>query len=262
MDPKTAGDDMLRDAVQRNCALVLSLPSEGMVRHYKSRFLQEGEGGTSFVVESASNERPLIDACIANGNLAGISFKAGDQKVVFASRIIRRIPEMRISADVVVEALELTRPSEIKAIQRRSTYRVRVVPESDLSVRVWRLNLRATLGERPMLSQEITSTLTDLSCGGLGVILQGEDGQPPKISTEDRLRLQLAYRADKHLLIEGRLRPSTGQLLEGGRIRTGISFKKLESDLEGRQIYTQLTRLVGELQREEVRRMRLGLMSA
>jgi hypothetical protein len=36
----------------------------------------------------------------------------------------------------------------------------------------------------------------------------------------------------------------------------GIEFKKLESDLEGRQLLAKLNELVGNLQRDEIRRLR------
>jgi hypothetical protein len=36
----------------------------------------------------------------------------------------------------------------------------------------------------------------------------------------------------------------------------------MQNDLEGRKLMAQLTRVVGELQREEIRRMRLGLTQA
>jgi hypothetical protein len=45
-------------------------------------------------------------------------------------------------------------------------------------------------------------------------------------------------------------------------VRTGIVFKPLDQDLEGRQTLAALTRIVGQLQRDEVRRHRLGIKSA
>jgi hypothetical protein len=41
-----------------------------------------------------------------------------------------------------------------------------------------------------------------------------------------------------------------------------VQFKKLQNDLEGRQNVAALTQIVGELQRDEVRRIRLGLKIA
>ena len=42
------------------------------------------------------------------------------------------------------------------------------------------------------------------------------------------------------------------------QMRAGIQFKSLESNIDGRQTVAQLTRIVGELQREEIRRYRLA----
>ena len=60
------------------------------------------------------------------------------------------------------------------------------------------------------------------------------------------------------MILEGRMRNPFAPP-DGDTIITGIQFKKLENDLEGRKVMSQLTRLLGELQREEIRRMRLGL---
>src|SRR3954471_12950393 len=114
----------LDDAVARNSAIVLSLPSAGMLRHHKSRFLVGIPEG--IWVEGAPADRVLIDELIARQLPAGISFKIGVNKRSFVSLILRRETEYRINADTVVEALLLKRPDAVKMVQRRSDYRVRV----------------------------------------------------------------------------------------------------------------------------------------
>jgi len=47
-----------------------------------------------------------------------------------------------------------------------------------------------------------------------------------------------------------------------GNILAGVEFKKLENNLEGRQLLATLTRLVGELQRTEISEFREGLAKA
>jgi len=249
--------DLLDEAIDRNCEMVLSLPSAGMVRHCRSRFLGTEPG--AFVVESAAGESALIDACVAGGQLAGVSFKAGDQKVVFAVKVLKRVTDYQVSDTVRVEALVLQTPTEVKAIQRRSNYRVRLTPDAELVVKVWRISERAVLRDKPMASQLVPVTLLDLSCGGLGVIFGDETDEPAKICTADRLRVQLTYRDQPPFLVEGKMRDSAHPLTDG-RIRTGVQFKRLEDDPEGRQAQAQLNRIIGELQREEARRTRLGMM--
>ena len=56
--------DMLTLAVERNSATVLSLPSAGMFRHHKTRFLSEVSEGVW--IESVPSEQALIDELIAN----------------------------------------------------------------------------------------------------------------------------------------------------------------------------------------------------
>jgi len=53
--------ETLKDAIARNCGAVLSLPSAGMIRHHKTRFLAEAENG--FWIEGAPEaERHLVEA--------------------------------------------------------------------------------------------------------------------------------------------------------------------------------------------------------
>jgi hypothetical protein len=74
------------------------------------------------------------------------------------------------------------------------------------------------------------------------------------------LRIELSHAGNK-MLLEGRMRHPVAPTKEK-QFRAGIQFKALENNLDGRQLLAQLTRIVGELQREEVRRLRLGLCKA
>lgn len=254
--------NILAEAIARNSAVVLSLPSAGMLRHHKSRFLADetNSGDDGFWIESAPGERALIDALIVNGQAAGLSFKAGTQKVVFASRVLRREPEFHVNADTVVEALLIARPKDVKAIQRRNNYRVRVPEDCGLRARIWRIGEHVYLGDRPMAAQELLVRVRDLSTGGVGVVFLPKDGQAPRVTSEDRLRISLEYN-DISMLIEGRMRhPSL--ISSPTPTPAGIQFKALEKNLAGRQTLAHLTKIVGELQRAEVRRMRLGTLNA
>jgi len=249
------GDNqLLSDAIARNSALVLSLPSAGMLRSYKSRFLaQEADG---FWVESASNEKPLIQELLNTGQPVGVAFRCGPNKVLFAAPIKRFNAQHAVNSETQVEALFLATPTEVKTIQRRSHYRVRVAQDSDLVARMWKIPEHAYLGDRPMAAQEVKAELRDISLGGLGVTLRAKDGSDPKVVTGQRMRIELKY-SEVTLLLDGHVRdPSGGGPGEG--IRTGIAFKALDNQLEGRQKLAQLARIVGDLQRDEVRRLRRG----
>lgn len=248
-------DDTLKQAIARNSAVVLSLPSAGILRHHKSRFLAETADG--FVLESIPGEQALIVELIEQKKPVGVSFKSGVTKVVFTTPISRLDPAYSINATTTLPALFLSAPAQVKAVQRRTNYRVAVPTDCELSARVWRISKNAHIKDRPMAAQQLGCTLRDISLGGLGVTFQGNEGEPPKVTTEDRLRIELSY-GDTNLLLEGRMCHAR-QLPDSPMLRAGVQFKALQNDIEGRQAIARLTRIVGELQREEVRRHRLGV---
>lgn len=252
--------EILRSAIIRNTAVVLSLPSAGLLRHYKSRFLAEEDygGSPAFWVESDPKERLLIDELIAGKKPSAISFKNGPTKTMFLTPIVVQELEHRINAETIVPAVLMKWPAEIKSVQRRNTYRVRPSEASEFSVRIWRIPEHAYIGDRPLAAQELSTQIRDLSIGGLGVNFQPKDNEPVKVSSADRLRIQLTIKGDL-VLLEGRMKYPEQAPKTVVPLRAGIQFKTLESDMEGRQKLAALTRVVGEMQREEVRRFRLGM---
>lgn len=250
-------DDALREAVARNSGVVLSLPSAGILRHHKSRFLSEAQD--TFVLESIPEEHALIHELIEQKKPVGVSFKNGTTKIVFATPIMRLELNYQVNATTIVPALFLEIPAQVKAIQRRNNYRVAIPTSSEMAVRVWRIAKHAYLRDRPLAAQQIGCALRDISLGGLGVTFQGEDGAGPKVTTEDRLRIELTC-GETSLLLEGRM-CHVQPLTEASVLKAGVQFKGLHQDIEGRQVLAKLTRIVGVLQREEARRHRLGIAS-
>jgi hypothetical protein len=247
--------EILADAVARNSAAVLSLPSAGMLRHHKSRFLAQTSEG--LWIESVAGDVPLIEDLLSRKTPVGISFKFPPNKASFLVPILRRDPAYRLNADFVVEALLVQSPTKIKPVQRRNNYRVRVPEGSPFNVRVWKIADHAILRDRPLASQLINVKARDLSVGGLGVTLQPDPSEPRSLCSSQRLRIELKFE-EIELILEGVLRIANADP-SASAARAGIQFKKLENDLAGRQAMAAVTRIVGEFQREEVRRSRLGI---
>jgi c-di-GMP-binding flagellar brake protein YcgR len=248
-------DKLLRDAIARNCGAVLSLPSAGMLRHCKSRFI--GDHPEGLLMQGVSEHGALVRELIQNKQDCVVAFKSNIYKVAFATQILHVIPHYPVSADTLVEAVLLAQPQQIKTLQRRAYYRARVSPDCGIRARIWRIAEKAYLKAVPMHAQEVACELRDLSVGGLGARFVGKDGVPPKITTDDRLRIQITA-GDNTLLLEGRMCDPRGKP-GADTFSAGVCFKKLEENLEGRQILAQLTRMVGDLQREELRQHRLGI---
>jgi c-di-GMP-binding flagellar brake protein YcgR len=236
-------------------AAILSLPSAGMLRHQKSRFLAIAENG--FWMECTPDDHALIDELIRMKTPAGVSYKSSTIKSVFMAVVLERVEKYQINAETAVHAVRMQTPDSIKQVQRRQNYRVRVTADSEIRLDVWRMAPRVPLRDRPSATAKLNADLLDLSLGGIGVIFTGEEGQPPRVCEEDRLRIQISTN-ETELLIEGSMR-FPQQLPDKSKIKTGIQFKKLENDIEGRQNLAKLTKIVGELQRQEARRNRLGV---
>ncbi|HSV13929.1 MAG TPA: PilZ domain-containing protein [Tepidisphaeraceae bacterium] len=253
--------DILSDAIGRNSAMVLSLPSAGMLRHHKSRFLNETDDG--LWIESVPAEHVLIDDLIAGGKQCAVSFKSGDQKVSFVAKVLRVDPEYRVNADMTVCAVLLERPPQVKAVQRRNAYRARVREDSELSVQVWRIPEHVRVKDKPPRAVELALTVRDLSVGGVGVIVLPQGDQPPKVLPGERVRVQIRFKDGEPCVVEGRMRtPRQAPAAAGDKpqpIQTGVQFQGLESGLEGRQMLTELTKIVSALHLEEVRRHRMGI---
>ena len=160
-----------------------------------------------------------------------------------------------------MDALLLPFPTDILTLQRRQHFRAKVPGDFDLKARLWTIAEWAYINDNPPRAQEITCELRDLSVGGMGVRLIGKDEKPPKVTTSDRLRIQLAFDGETAIL-EGRMRTPAVDQRDPSRLLTGINFKKLEANIEGRQTLALLTRIVGELQRQELHRARAAPTAA
>lgn len=253
------GRSILSEAIARGRAALLALPSAGLLRQHKSRFLTRSERGIWIASDAAADDAALVRQLVASGHPITVSFEHDGRRVDFTSALLGVDPRFALNDEMRTEALLVALPERVQAVQRRSNYRVRIFQDSDVAVRVWRVAENVPLSKPPLAAQELSAQLTDVSIGGIGVVLTGRDGQSPKVCPEDRLRIE--FRHGRYvMLLEGRLRGGQGPQAPG-TLRTGIQFATMDDTLDGRQKLVHLTRLVGELQRDEIRRMRLGLAS-
>src|SRR5258706_2737446 len=236
--------DLLREAISKRAAAVISLPTGDSFRHFKSRFLADGE--EIFLMQSIPAEPAVLEKVLADSVNVGIAFRSGANKVIFTSRLSPRTPA------APPDALPVKYPREVHVIQRRTSYRVSVANDSQVEVRVWRIPDHAILRDRPSAAFEIGAKLMDLSVGGLGLNL--ETTGEPVLSVDQRLRVLLHF-GDEEALLDARVRHA--QDMPDKAQHVGAQFKKLENDLEGRQTQSKLSAIVAHLQRQEILRSRL-----
>jgi c-di-GMP-binding flagellar brake protein YcgR len=252
------GDNLalVREAIARNASMVLSLPHGGRLRHHKSKFL--ADAGDGFWVKAVPGERPLLQSIIESHQPAGVSFRTGETKVMFATRVEHYQEDFTAPAEgCAAEALLLRFPDDVKAVQRRKNFRVPVPTAStDLQVKAWTMPETAQLRDKPPANREIFCEGRDISVGGIGLTIKQLGFRPPALKEGDRLRLQLTVR-DVVVLLEGRVRHPAKT--NEAALRVGIQFRVLGDGREDRQAAASLNKIVNELQREAIRRRKLGL---
>ena len=246
--------ELLRQAIERNAAAVLSLPSAGIIRNHKTRFLTATENG--FWLESVPSDGPLLDELIHSESPVGISFKGqAHANVVFAAPIQRRQIDFAVNSTTKVEALFLPFPDAFRQNQRRAVYRVGLQQDQNVIMRMWRIAEHAVLRDRPMASQELVVRLNNISVMGMGMLcLPNRHKEMVRIMLAERVRVVLDCLGNE-ILMEGRvihLRPA-----RNNHVLMGIQLKKLDKEIAARQALTKLSSLVAHLQRDEIRRRRI-----
>ena len=277
---------LLREAIARHAGIVLSLPlpqglvqgradntagttdaegdadgqsSPALLRHYKSRFL--ADAGDGLWVASVPADSALVRELVERRYPVGVSFRSGQLKVMFAAPLLHVQDDYARTADGEVAGAMLLRfpaPADVRAVQRRRSFRVPVAPGCELEARVWLMPEDAHLRDRPLSRAEVTCELRDISVGGLGITILLADGRPVAVAPGDRVRVQLTLR-DVSVLLEGRLRhPPRPVRLGDGLVRAGVQFRTLGEGRDDRLALVQLNKIVAELQREAIRRRKLG----
>lgn len=241
----------LSDAIERNTSTVLSIPSAGLVRHFKSRFV--GADADGVWIELPADARQLVEEQMQRRMPLAVSFIPRNRRLTFVTDILRIDDHHKINAETSLPAVRLAHPKELRGVQRRSNYRVAVTPQSDLKVRVWIIGEQDEIEIAPIPVRELKVEVSDLSVGGVGVRLLPLPTVDRRIVIDQRLRIELTPGTGESLLLEGRVRA-----LRKGEDPScmGIAFKKMDDTMDCRRALATLTRIVGELQRDEVRRVR------
>lgn len=139
--------------------------------------------------------------------------------------------------------------------ERRRHFRVSVPEASQLRVRVWRLPLGVPLSARPMPSQLLPVEVRQVSAEGMTIALRGKDGQPPRVTATDRLRVEVQY-ADRTALVEARLREPADRPTDDRSFPAGLRLHGRPTHHAHREALATIATIVGHVQRESLRARR------
>lgn len=248
--------EMLREAIERNTPITLSLPSAGMMRTHKSRLLEMTDD--AILLESVAGQADAIDALIAEGSSVKVSFRAETQNVEFSAALFERRRGHKLNAAVEIEALRIARPTSVKVVQRRATYRAAVTPDTDVSVKCWRIGEQYDMAtsEKPPAAAMMNIAVRDLSAGGLGGLWKRRMGEPASLVANQRLRIDIQSPAGE-VSLDARVR-FLQAVPDPDCSRIGIQFILASNSMADRQKTATLQKLISELQRAELKRMKLA----
>jgi hypothetical protein len=138
---------------------------------------------------------------------------------------------------------------------------VDVTPAADageLTCRVWAVPDDMPFNERPPQDNEMTISVRDLSISGVGIFCAPDKDRPADVAAGNRVRILMTYKAID-VMTDGHVRHTfvTPQKIT----RVGVLFTKYDQpDLEKHRT-SRLQLIVGALRREEMRKLRLELLS-
>jgi c-di-GMP-binding flagellar brake protein YcgR len=245
--------ELLREAIDRNTPVTLIIPSAGVGKHFCSRFVRCIDD--RILLESIPGQTELLDAMIRSGARVTVVFRTGQQRVEFHTKLLERQRGIRLNADTVIEAIHLTWPEQIKAVQRRANYRVSVTADSEITFKCWRASDQDDLSKLPSATALLVIDVRNLSAGGFGGVWKRRRDDPPTLATSQRFRIDAGTPAG-NVVLDGRLR-FLERIGDGDMQRIGIQFA-YSASLQDRQKLAMLNKLIGELQRQELRRLKLA----
>jgi c-di-GMP-binding flagellar brake protein YcgR len=255
---ETANVTCLHTLARRHAGLVLSLPRDGRLHHYKSRFL-DADRDSVWVECPASADGQLLAELAAAGGQVAVSFRYEGRRAMFAAAVLARETACSRSRSThqPVAALRLKQPAEIRLAQRRAHYRAPVDGGTGMKVRIWRVGEAADPGAAPTPMQAVAVVRPiDLSVGGVGVLLEGADPQTAALSEGERVRVELDC-APGTVLLEGRVRrPPEPDAANAPLLRCGIQWVTGPDSAEPPHVLRQVARVVAMLERAHLRRTR------
>jgi c-di-GMP-binding flagellar brake protein YcgR len=242
--------EVLREAIERNTPVSIAVPSAGLMRQYRSRFVRAA--GDTILLESVLEQSAAIDQLAKEGRPVTVMFRVDTQRVEFSAPVLERVRGIQLNADTLIEAIRLAWPTQIKAVQRRSDYRATVTAESGLSLKCWRVGEQYDLAAAPPAATLLTIDVRDLSAGGFGGIWKRRRDDPLTLADDQRFRVEVESPTGT-AVFDARLR-FLERLGTGDTQRIGVQFTLSPTNLQDRQKGTLLAKLITELQRQELRR--------
>ena len=250
----TDDNALLQQAIERNTPVTIGIASGGVAPAHRSRMV--GAEGESVLLESVVGQADAVDALIRSAQPVLIAFRSDTQRAEFSAVILERRRGYRLNGDALIEVIRVAWPKALRVVQRRNNYRVSVTPDSGVNIEAWRVSDQHDIKSTPPSTQQVHIDVRDLSIGGLGGIWRRKPTDPSTLASDQRFILRMTHEKDS-LVIEARLQ-FIGTVPDPDLRRVGLKFDLKPNQINDRLAVGTLTKLMGELQRAELRRKKMA----
>ncbi|MDB5325423.1 MAG: hypothetical protein JWM57_992 [Phycisphaerales bacterium] len=244
----------LLQAIERYAKAVLTVVSNSAPRLTRSRLL--AVDGKSLWIGLPTDQADTIDGMIHRQAEARVNFRLQQTNVEFHARVLERRQAYQLNTTTTCEAVRLAWPTNIAIVQRRNSYRVGVASPVEVRLKFWRIDKEANLTAIPPAGSDINIDVRDFSESGVGGVWKRRAGEDPILQSDQRLRVDVITPTGT-ITVDAFVRFLAG-LPEPEFRRIGVQFMFNRTNLADRTKMSTLGRLVGDLQRAELKRLRIA----
>lgn len=243
--------EFLEHAADISSPCTLSIPASPIAIVRRSTVLASDDRGVWVAFRREDAE--LMKQAIAAATPIHVSLRSLNSDILFRAMPLELAMGLVPDTKIAGPALLIDKPHTIQTSQQRQWFRVPLVESDGVQVRLWKINEYVVVRDRPMASSELRCDPKDLSEGGLGAIVYARGEEAMNLKSNQRFRVEI--RSGKHeMVFEARLRHPAFTERDDSHAHCGLELIHNDRDLDCRRNRQKLQLVLGELQRNAVRR--------
>jgi hypothetical protein len=249
-------DEILMQAVRDKCPLRLAC-ADNPAAPYVARALQwsDAAGAEGLWLHLPEADDATVARLARTLPAVAVSFAIDRTRHAFESKVLDRNPRFWCNDTVMLDALLLAAPHEIRQVQERRCERLPVSEGSGVSAQLYRLEKKpdasgAAQGAGALVP--VDGNLQDLSLTGAG-FLCAPDRALLSARRGERMACIIEFRGSKILLVASLARVTN---VSTRAMRIGVDFKAHENERAMAGKLAELANVVQELERQDSLRRR------
>jgi len=243
-------DEILMQAIRDKCAMRVTAADNPTAHAARALQWSDKDGAEGLWLHLPEADEATVARLARTLPVINISFAVGKTRHAFDSKIVTRNPRFWCNDTIMVDALLVAAPTDVRQIQERRCARVPVSESSGVSAQLYRLDKNAAGGAGALVP--VDGKLQDLSLTG-GGFLCTPDRTLLAARRGERLACILEFRGSKIVIVASIARVTS---ISTRAMRIGVDFKAHEFEKSMTGKLAELATVVQELERQESLRRR------